>query len=139
MHQGGVRREVPATLDDYRAVYDLIAGPLAQGLEEAVPEPIRAVVEAVKKLQDADKDSWVKPSVSQVQLAKALGRDQSVINRHVRKAVGQGFLRNLAPGQGREAELVIGDRELPSGTVLPNPEELQDEAMPKKDLELISF
>jgi hypothetical protein len=60
-----------------------------------------------------------------MQLSKTLERDPSVVSRNVRKAIGQGFLKNLTPGQGREAALVLGDRELPSGTVLPLPEELK--------------
>jgi hypothetical protein len=131
MHQctrdRGVGGEVIATLDDYRAVYDLIAEPLAHGLEEAVPAQVRAVVEAVKKLQPELKSlaAWDVQGVSQVQLAEALGRDQSVISRHVRQAVWQGFLKDLSPGQGRKSTLVIGDRDLPSGTVLPTPNELR--------------
>ena len=124
----GEAGEVIATVPDYRAVYDLIAGPLSEGLEAAVPEQIRVVVEAVKALQETDQPVPFfgnAEGVSQIRLAEHLGRDQSVISRNVRKAVGQGFLRNLTPGQGREATLVLGDRELPSGTVLPSPEELQ--------------
>jgi hypothetical protein len=96
---------------------------------------IRTVVEAVGKMQKpADPfQSWDDQGVSQIQLAGELGRDQSVISRHVRRAVGQGFLKDLTPGQGRKATLVIGDRELPSGTVLPAPEELENE----EELELV--
>jgi hypothetical protein len=32
-------------------------------------------------------------------LSEALGRDQSVISRNVRKAVGQGFLKDLTTGK----------------------------------------
>ena len=117
---------VVANLDDYRAIHDLIADPLAQGLEEAVPKHIRALVEEVKKLQGSTQPtaSWDVVSVSQTQLSDALGRDQSVISRSVRKAVGQGYLRDMTPGQGRKATLVLGDRDLPAGAVLPAPEDL---------------
>jgi hypothetical protein len=124
----GENGEVIAILDDYRAVFDLVAEPLSQGLEAAVPEQIRTVVEAVDALQNEDQleAPWGQPSgVSQMQLSKTLERDPSVVSRNVRKAIGQGFLKNLTPGQGREAALVLGDRELPSGTVLPLPEELK--------------
>jgi hypothetical protein len=124
----GTDDQVISTIADYAAVHNLIAEPLAQGLEEAVPEHVRAVVEAVRKLQGPEDPTampWERKGVSQVQIAEALGRDQSVISRHIRKAVGQGFLTDLTPGQGRKANVVIGDRELPSGTVLPPPEELQ--------------
>lgn len=132
MHQctreRGDKGEVIATVADYQAVYDLISDPLAHGLEEAVPAQVRAVVEAVKALQAKAGPfgtAWEREGVSQVQLAKAMGRDQSVVSRAMRKAVGQGFLKDLSGGgQGREAKLVIGDRELPEGTVLPSPEEI---------------
>lgn len=131
MHQFSRERvggdKVLATIEDYRAVYDLISEPLAQGLEEAVAKPVREIVDGVRSLMplpDATSGPW--DSVSQVKLAEALGRDQSVISRHVKKAVAQGFLKNLNPGQGREAKLVVGDREIPMGTALPTPEELME-------------
>lgn len=129
MHQCTRERDangsVIATAADYSAIYDLVAEPLAQGLEEAVPKAIRAVVEAVKKLQEPIQSGWHSSGVSQVQLANALARDQSVVSRHARKAVEDGYLKDLSGGgQGREARLVIGERELPSGTVLPSPEEI---------------
>ncbi|CAN5272222.1 hypothetical protein BH10PSE9_BH10PSE9_00590 [soil metagenome] len=136
MHQCGRHQgeagHVVATLEDYRAVYDLVASPLAQGLEAAVSEQVRGVVEAVRALLKTEQPIplWETQGVSQVQLSEALDRDQSVISRNVRKAVEQGFLKNLSPGQGREARLVIGERKLPSGTVLPSPEELQNEMNP---------
>ena len=141
MHQctrgRGDAGQVIATIADYKAVYDLIAEPLAQGLEEAVPDQIRVIVNKVKDLQGKTKSSsvpfWQEDGVSQVQLADALSRDQSVISRHARKAVGQGFLKDLNPGQGKKAMLIIGDRDLPSGAVLPTPEELTA-SEEKKDL-----
>ena len=62
--------------------------------------------------------------MSQRQVAEALKRDRSVVSRNVHVAIDQGFLANLAPGQGREARLVMGDRELPAGSALPDPVEL---------------
>ena len=56
--------EVIASVEDYRAIYDLIAGLLSQGLEAAVSDQILEVVEAVKKLQDVDQPiyPWEEPS-----------------------------------------------------------------------------
>lgn len=113
-----------ATIADYTAIYELIAEPLAQGLERAVPNAIRTVVEAVKKLAPAEPRASYEEGVSQSQLAETLRRDQGVISRHVERAIDEGFLSNLTPGQGRKATLVLGDRALPSGRVLPYPEEL---------------
>ena len=63
--------------------------------------------------------------VSQVKLAEMLGKDPSVISRNVAKAIAQGYLRNLTPGQGRLASLELGDRQLPKGSVLPHPNQLK--------------
>jgi hypothetical protein len=141
MHQLNRERtkdgEVIATLADYQVVYDLISGPLAQGLEEAVPETIRAVVEKVRALESsAPKDTFGTLGISQIQLAEELGRDQSVVSRHVRKAVGMGFLKDLTPGQGKKATLVMGDRELPEGSVLPKPEEIEEKAAVREEVKL---
>lgn len=115
-----------ATIDDYRSVHSLIHEPFSQGLEEAVSASIRELVEKVKELQPKDTFSnWELRGVTQTQLADALKRDQSVVSRNTRKAVGQGFLIDLTPGQGRKATLVLGDRTLPSGTVLPHPDTMQ--------------
>lgn len=125
---------VLATIEDYRAVYDLIAEPLAQGLDESVSNSVREVVEGVRALtpaSDAMNPPWDDTSVSQVKLAEALQRDPSVISRNVKKAVSHGYLKNLNPGQGREAKLVVGDRELPTGTALPSPEELMETKLAK--------
>ncbi len=118
--------EVLATLDDYSAVYALVNGPLSQGLEASVPDNIRIVVEAVAAMLDGqDSTEWNPASVSQRQLSTYLGRDQSVISRNVSKAIDEGYLANSAQGQGREAKLVLGERQLPQGYVLPAPEQLK--------------
>lgn len=114
-----------ATIDDYSAVHTLINDSLSQGLEEAVPTSIREIVEKVRELQSPEPTCpWERIGVTQTQLADALKRDQSVISRNARKAVGQGFLIDLSPGQGRKAMLILGDRVLPAGTVLPAPDEI---------------
>ena len=112
-----------ARLADYEAVYELVSEPIAQGLDNAIPEQVRIVVEGVQKLQGEQGRSM--GGVSQVKLAEMLNRDPSVISRNVAKAVAQGYVRNLTPGQGRLASLELGDRQLPRGSVLPHPDELK--------------
>ncbi|ODR96662.1 hypothetical protein AUC69_13705 [Methyloceanibacter superfactus] len=114
---------VIAKFADYEAVYAFVAEPLAYGLDNAVPEQVRFVVEGVQELQGQRGASM--DGVSQVKLAEMLGRDPSVISRNVAKAVNQGYLKNLTPGQGRLATLLPGDRQLPRGSVLPHPDELK--------------
>ena len=119
--------EILATLEDYSAVYKLVNGPLSQGLETAVPDNIRLVVEAVAAmLEGLDSTEWNPACVSQRQLSNYLGRDQSVISRNVSKAIDEGYLANSTQGQGREAKLVLGERQLPQGYVLPAPEQLKE-------------
>jgi len=114
-----------ATIGDYESVRALIDESLSQGLEEAVPTSIRELVEKVTTLQPREpRSAWEQSGVSQTQLAEALQREQSFISRNVRKAVDQGFLIDRTPGQGRKATLVLGERTLPSGGVLPRPETL---------------
>lgn len=112
-----------ANADDYATVRDLINEPLSQGLAVAVPDSMRILVESVEKL--VDKDMFVNGNgVSQTKLSEFLNRDQSVISRNVKKALEQGYLQNENAGQGREARLTVGERKLPSGSVLPTVEEL---------------
>ena len=110
---------VVANADDYEAVRELVNQPLSQGLAVAVPEGIRLVVEGVESYLGRAKSGPDAFTVSQAKLSEFLERDQSVISRNVVKAIEQGYLRNENPGQGREARLTMGERKLPSGSVLP--------------------
>ena len=127
--------KVVATVDDYAAVRQLLQKPLSEGFEKAVPQNVREVVETVKALL-AEKQLELDPfqaefgngapaGVSQREVAQALDRDRSVISRNVGVAIDQGFLEDLNPGQGRKSHLVIGEQGLPSGSVLPDPAELE--------------
>ena len=123
-----VNGEVVATIDDYAAVFDLVSEPFSQGLEAAVPDRIRLVVEAVSKEIDEQAANGATPGfvpgVSQRRISERLGRDPSVISRNVDQAIHQGYLANSTVGQGRQSTLTLGERALPSGIVLPTPEDL---------------
>ena len=125
LHQvkrGRMNGKVVADVDDYVMVRNLINESLSQGLAVAVPDSVRMVVEGVRHLLQPDEP--FSNGVSQIKLAEHLKRDPSVISRNVTKAIDNGYLFNVNPGQGREARLVIGEVELPSGSVLPTAEEL---------------
>lgn len=120
---------VVANLDDYREVYNLIAGPLAEGLEASVPRHIKAMVEAVQSLAEQCKIDHAMPDdaavyVSQRAVADHLGVHPSSVSRAAIQAIEQGYLENEAPGQGRESKLKLGSRRLPAGYVLPTPDDL---------------
>lgn len=126
LHQGVRERDengnVIASLDDYAQVRQLVNGPISEGLGRAVADNVRAVVEGVQTLQ---REAFMESaSISQTRLARHLGRDPSAVSRSVTKASALGYLRNDNFGQGREASLKLGDRELPSESVLPEPEAL---------------
>jgi hypothetical protein len=116
---------VVANADDYAAVRNLVNDAISQGLAVAVPEGIRLVVEGVERFLRTHDDVFEYGNgVSQTKLSEFLNRDPSVISRNVKKAVEQGYLQNDNPGQGREARLSIGERKLPSGSVLPSVDEI---------------
>jgi hypothetical protein len=129
------RGKLIATVDDYKEVERLVGDVLAQTLEVTVPPNIRQVVEAVQTLGAAINGSSASSgfvvSVSQRQIAEYLKRDPSVICRNVHTAIEADYLKNQNPGQGREARLVLGERLMPSGRVLPSPAELV-EAMKRR-------
>jgi hypothetical protein len=109
------RGRVVASRADYLAVRSLIEGPLSQGLENAVDEFTRQMIGLI-----ADNDD----GLSQSEIAGQLGRNQSIVSRHAKVAINQGYLLDMSPGQGRTAKLVLGKRELPSGKFLPEAKEL---------------
>lgn len=65
--------EVCATADGYAAVYNLVNEPIYQGLEAAVPDHIRQVVEAVRKISRRPHTG----SISLAKLSEHLIRDRS--------------------------------------------------------------
>lgn len=111
---------VVATLEDYKEVFRLVAEPLAYGLKADVPPSVREVIVAALDLY-----AEVGGPVTQVQIAKRLNRDQGVVSRNLAAAINEGYLGNLNPGQGRSHAYVPGDRDMPSGSVLPSPRELE--------------
>ena len=140
--RGDADGAVIATVEDYAIVRELVEDILAQGLEVAVPENVREIVRAVKEMTEAATRpggmAWEGSStVSQRVLADYLGRDISVISRNVRKAIDDGYLEDTNPGQGRTSSIQMGERELPSGHVLPLPEELARVTKPVGELEPI--
>jgi hypothetical protein len=136
MHQCNRDRDaegaIVATMKDYAAIHKLVAVSLSEGLETSVPQTVREVVEATRKLLPRKDRMPFDPGeegVSQRQIADLLDRDRSVISRNVAEAINRGLLANLAPGAGRESRLVIGEVELTTGSALPAPHEIDEHAL----------
>lgn len=110
-----------ASEDDYRTVYGLTKSALEEGLEESVSPGVREVVEGVRDIIEENRGKY-HDGVSQSVLAESIGRNRSLVSRNAYIAEKAGYLENKTPGKGREAHLVLGDRRLPRGSVLPAPD-----------------
>ena len=109
LHQASRPRDncarIVATLDDYRAVLDLVADLVAQGIDATVKPEVRETVEAVSRLLDDGN-----AEIPQTYLARVLELDKSSISRRVAAALDGGFLKNLEDRKGRPARLVLGEK-----------------------------
>lgn len=106
-----------ATLEDYTVVYDLVADIISYGVEIAVPEVIRDLVEAVDSLNGEYPDG-----VRGIAIAKKLNIDKSVVSRYVKTAIGSSYLINLEIHKGRPQRLILGDPLPIDVHVLPHPD-----------------
>jgi len=108
---------VVAAIDDYTAIYELVADLVAAGVEASVPQTIRETVDAVsaltKKWPDGVPHSAVKA---------ALGLDKSTVSRRVKHAIGLGYLVDEQEKRGQPALLRLGDPLPVELEVLPSPE-----------------
>jgi hypothetical protein len=107
---------IVATAPDYRAIWDLVADLMAEGVGAAVPGPVRDTVEAVRRLTSGGS------SISVTALAKELKLDPSTTSRRVARAELLGYL--TATKEGRSKRLMIGTPVPSDQTVLPHPDAL---------------
>ena len=121
LHQGSRERDgqgrIVATLDDYRAVYDLVLPVISEGIEATVSPTIRETVEAVAELSRKHN----RP-VSVTELAQRLKLDKSATSRRVRVALDRGYLVNTEDKRGRPAKLLPGEPLPTEEPILPSPE-----------------
>jgi hypothetical protein len=122
LHQVTRKRDaegrVIATVEDYRAVRELIADLVAEGVEASVSATMRETVSAVADLSAGDKPTTNKA------VAERLGIDPSAASRRVDAATRRGYVVNQETGKGRRAKLVLGDPMPAELEVLPDPDEL---------------
>jgi len=118
-------RRVVATLDDYKAVYELVIDLFNEGVEASVSPSVREAVRAVAAMCAQGEDT-----VSVSELAKRLNLDKSATSRRVRVACELGYLINLEERRGKPARLTIGEPMPDEEEVLPRPETLAEENIP---------
>jgi len=117
---------VVATLEDYRAVYDLVADLVNDQVEAAVSPAVREVVEAVNELHQANG----RP-VTLAELAQRLGVDKATASRRAQVALARGYLVNDENRRGRPAQLRPGQPLPEDVPALPHPSGLCASTPPK--------
>jgi hypothetical protein len=123
LHQATRERDesgrIIATLDDYAAVYELVADLIGEALQATVPVAIRETVEAVAVLLEGDKHE-----VRVKDVAEKLDLDRSAASRRIADAERAGYLQNLETRRGQAKRLVLGEPLAADQEVLPTPEAL---------------
>lgn len=96
---------IVATIEDYKAVHDLVANLISCGVEVSIPVEVRETVEAVKEL-----GRTMKTGVTVTEVAHKLGLDRSSASRRVSRALELEYLKDENEGRRkRTCELsVIG-------------------------------
>jgi hypothetical protein len=122
---------VIATLDDYTAVYRLVACLFSEGVERTVPPSVSETVRAVGDMGQPSNTDGDGVTLNQIRhKLRSLGveLDRSAVLRRVNQAIERGYLVDLAGGQrGKPKRIVIGEvlGENPGETdVLPTPDVL---------------
>jgi hypothetical protein len=121
LHQASRKRDadgkVIATIEDYEIVRELVVDLVSEGVEATVPPTVRETVQAVSALA-------TEAGVSITVLARALNLDKASASRRWNSARARGYLKNLEPGRGKPARIVLADPLPDDVAILPAPEAL---------------
>ena len=121
-HRGkDAQGRVIASLEDYAAVYDLVADLVSYGTGQKVPEKMRETIEPVRHLEAGNSDG-----VSYTAIGKQLGIDESAARRRVRTAILKGFLENRETKPRCAAKIVTSEPLPDAKEVLPHPKSLSN-------------
>jgi DNA-binding transcriptional ArsR family regulator len=126
IHQMNRKRDsegaVIATIEDYAAVYELVADIISYGVDASAPATVRETVKAVQQLLLAHPEG-----VTAKALAAELGLDKSNASRRLDEAEAGGYLEDLEEKKkGKPRRVVIGEP-LPDGDeILPHPNRIAD-------------
>lgn len=120
LHQATRARDtegkVVATLEDYAVVRELVVDVISEGVEATVPATVRELVEIVAAAGEP---------LSIAALAERLRLDKSATSRRWQAARARGYVKNLEPGRGKAARIVVADPIPEDVEVLPSVEELR--------------
>jgi hypothetical protein len=114
---------IVATIEDYRAVHDLVADLVSEGVRATVSKETRQTVEAVARLYE-ETGEWV----TVAQLREELDLGNSATTRRTAVAREGGYLQNMEDRRGRPLKLKVGDPLPDEASVFPMPELLEERA-----------
>ena len=124
------RGRIIATMEDYKAVWDLVAPIVSRGVQMTVPATVRETVQAVEKLQQQTRKRSVRHlgkglgGASLMDVANILHLNRSSVSRRVNACLDEGYLVNREHKRGQPFRLVLGDPMPDDSDVLPTPESL---------------
>jgi hypothetical protein len=118
------RGRIIATIEDYKAVWDLVAPIVSRGVQMTVPATIRETVQAVERLEQGKKKGMVGASLMDV--ANILHLNRSTVSRRVSACLEEGYLVNRQTKRGQPSRLFVGDPLPGNSVVLPTPESLAE-------------
>ena len=126
------RGRIIATVEDYRAVWDLVAPIVSRGVQMTVPATMRETVQAVSKLQQERRKRQVgnpgkaMGGASLMDVANILLLNRATVSRRVNACLEEGYLVNRETKRGQPFRLVVGDPLPDDSVVLPTPESLAE-------------
>ena len=118
-----VEGQIVAKIDDYAAVYGLVADVLAYSSGQAIPAQIRETVEAVEHLQD---DAGVRgEAVKLAEIAAHLGIHRTTVSRRITGAIKLDLLQDVQGQRGAARLIKVGEPLPEDRGVLPSPDDLR--------------
>jgi hypothetical protein len=119
------RGRLVATLDDYRAVYDLVGSLIAEGVQASVRTTVRDTVAAVTSIAQTERSATVS------RVASHLNIDRSAASRRCATAAKHGYIRNEEDNKRQPARYIPADPLPDEQPVLPCIEVLSARVMSK--------
>ncbi|MGO8793000.1 MAG: hypothetical protein ACLQVL_37200 [Terriglobia bacterium] len=136
LHQASRKQDnrcrIIATVEDYKAVWDLVAPIVSRGVQMTVTDTMRETVQAVAKLQQERRKRQVGSpgkalgGASLRDVATILRLNPSSVSRRVNACLEEGYLVNRETKRGQPFRLVVGDPLPDDSVVLPTPESLAE-------------
>lgn len=132
LHDGTRERDARgrliATIDDYRAVYDLTHHLFAEAVERAIPVPVRRLIEAVQEInEEIPPLSFARNPATYDELMEKLGLDRANVSRSARKAIDLGYIVDAGSSGGHKCELYATSKLSDDRAILPSPDDVLHE------------